>query len=269
MTLRVGVIGCGVIGSTLARFLHKENDLTARVRYFYDIDRPLSKKLSKKIGNCASLHSIQQIVQKSDFLIEAASPAAAREVVPLACRLRKPTLLMSGGGLVMDPKLMKRILSGKTRFYLPSGAVPGIDGLLAAKESGLKRVVITTHKSLKSLAGAPFFERHPEKLHFAGTKKVIFEGAVSQAICYFPQNLNVAALLSLAGSGLKKTRVRLVAYKKLTTNTHEIEVSSRAGKMLLKTENLPHEINPKTSALAIYSAQAFLRKLFSPLSLGT
>ena len=189
----------------------------------------------------------------------------AKELIPLAVQYKKPTLLMSGGGLVLDAKLMKQMLAGRTRFYVPSGAIAGIDGLLASKEAGLKQVTLTTSKSLRSLKGAPLFDKFPERAQLTQPKKIIFEGSVKQAIQYFPKNLNVSALLALAGLGPQKTKVRVIAYKRLAHNVHEMEVKSRAGKITLKTENFPHPQNPRTSALAIYSAQALLKKTVQSL----
>lgn len=269
MALRVGLIGCGAIGSSLALFIQKELKSKIRVDFLYDLNPKLSRRLSKRIKGSKTAVSLKKLAAQSDFLIEAASPEAAAELIPLAIRNRKPTLLMSGGGLITHSKLIRQILSGKNKFYAPSGAIPGVDALLASKEAGVRKVTLVTSKSAKSLEGAPFFKKNPKALSFSKEKKIIFEGNVVEAVRHFPKNINVSALLAVAGVGPKKTKVKIVACKKLPRNKHEIQIESKAGSIYLKTENLPHPLNPRTSALAIYSAQALLRKLFSPLSLGT
>jgi aspartate dehydrogenase len=269
MSLRIGLVGCGVIGTALARFIQKELGGKARINYLRDQDPEAEKRLAKILKLRHPQLSLKQLVQKSDFVIETASVDCVRELVPLSIRLKKPTLLLSGGGLADEPSLLKKILSSSVPFYLPSGAVAGLDGLLAAREAGLKKVRLITSKSLDSLRGAPFFKKFPEKFQLKKRSAVIFEGSMKKAIEYFPKNLNVSALLALAGLGPQKTRVRVVVFKKLPYNIHAIEIVSKAGKIVLSTQNLPHLQNPRTSALAIYSAQALLRKLFSPLSLGT
>ena len=269
MGLKVGLVGCGAIGSALARFIQRKLRPVGTLKYIFDSDLKAQDRLACSLKSRFPQLTLSELVKKSDFVIEAASIRSAREIIPLSIRYKKPTLLMSGGGLVSEGKLLKKIFHQSTKFYLPSGAIGVIDALLASREAGIQKIRITTSKSLKSLAGAPYFKQFPKKSNLKKSSEMIFEGNVLEAIRYFPKNLNVAALLALGGKGPRKTRVRVIAYKALEKNIHEIEIESKAGKIYFKTENFPHPDNPRTSALAIYSAQALLRKIFSPLSLGT
>jgi len=267
--IRVGLIGCGAIGSALAQFIQKKLKNHAKISNLYDKDPEAKFRLAKTLKIEPLPLNLSDFCRTSDWILEAAAPDAARAIIPLAVRHGKPAILLSGGGVVNDPDIFQKLLSHRNKFYIPSGAVAAIDGLLASQEGGLTKVTLTTSKSMKALEGALFFEKFPKKKKLSRPHQLIFEGSVSQAVRYFPKNLNVAALLALAGFGPRKTRVRVIAYKKLPVNIHEVEILSGAGKMTFRTENRPHPWNPKTSALAVYSAQALLRKLFSPLSLGT
>jgi aspartate dehydrogenase len=86
---------------------------------------------------------------------------------------------------------------------------------------------------------------------------------------HFPQNVNIAAVLSLAGVGMDRTRLKVVADPGLTLNTHTIRVSGASGRMTLVLENVPSPDNPKTSWLACYSALAALQSLGSRVRYGT
>jgi aspartate dehydrogenase len=269
MTVRIGLVGCGAIGTELARFVQGQMGPRARILYLCDLKEEALRRVFRLIRPRPSTLPLKELVKKSDFVIEAASVECALSLIPMALKHQKPVLLLSDGALIERPGLVRQILRKKTRFYLPSGAIAAIDGLLAARESGLKKVMLTTSKSLRSLAAAPFFERFPAKGKLRSEREIIFEGNILQAVRLFPKNLNVAALLALGGLGPRRTRVRVVAYRDLEKNIHEVEIVSRAGTITMKTENLPHAANPRTSALAVYSAQALLRKLFSPLVLGT
>jgi aspartate dehydrogenase len=98
---------------------------------------------------------------------------------------------------------------------------------------------------------------------------VIFEGDAYSAIRLFPQNINVAATLSMAGIGPEKTLVRIVASPNITRNMHELEIESEAGRIVTRTENVIHPDNPKTSYLAVLSAIAVLKQVLSPVRIGT
>jgi aspartate dehydrogenase len=98
---------------------------------------------------------------------------------------------------------------------------------------------------------------------------VLFEGPAREGVPHFPQNVNIAAVLALAGIGMDRTRLKVVADPGLTLNTHTIRVSGTSGRITLVLENVPSPENPKTSWLACYSALAALQSLGSRVRYGT
>ena len=89
----------------------------------------------------------------------------------------------------------------------------------------------------------------------------IYEGSAQEAVTLFPANINVAAILSLAGIGGKKTSVKIIADPSTDKNIHEIQAEGKFGRFSIKVENVPSPSNPKTSRLAILSAIECLRKI--------
>lgn len=98
---------------------------------------------------------------------------------------------------------------------------------------------------------------------------MIFEGNAKEAAEGFPRNINVAASLSLAGIGVEKTMVRIIADPFSDRNVHEIEAEGRFGRMTARTENLPSPKNKKTSYLAALSAIATLDRIRRNVIVGT
>jgi aspartate dehydrogenase len=98
---------------------------------------------------------------------------------------------------------------------------------------------------------------------------IIFQGTARQAIRGFPQNLNVAATLALAGLGPDRTRVRVIADPKISGNVHEVEVVGEAGRIVTRIENRAMRQNPKTSLLAAFSVMATLREIVESVKVGT
>ena len=140
--------------------------------------------------------------------------------------------------------------------------------LKAANIAGVKKVILTTRKHPNSFSGVEFVKKH---FKLAGLKKdkLLFNGSAAQAVKYFPQNINVAALLGLAGIGMRKTEVRIIASPGVKKNIHEIEIESKAAKIFTRTENILHPQNPKTSFLAVLSAIATLKQILQPIKIGT
>src|SRR5207249_4625865 len=82
----------------------------------------------------------------------------------------------------------------------------------------------------------------------------IYEGSAQEAVTLFPANINVAAILSLAGIGGKKTSVKIIADPSTDKNIHEIQAEGKFGRFSIKVANVSSPSNPKTSRLAILSA---------------
>ena len=98
---------------------------------------------------------------------------------------------------------------------------------------------------------------------------VLFDGTAREGVPLFPQNVNIAAVLSLAGIGFDRTRLRVVADPTLKFNTHQIDVSGKTGRFSLRLENVPTPENPKTAWLACFSALAALKSAANPIRYGT
>jgi aspartate dehydrogenase len=177
---------------------------------------------------------------------------------------------MSVGGVVdFSRRLSALAKKNGVKVYIPSGAIAGIDALKAARHGKIKKVILSTYKNPRSFKGVRYVDEKKIKLDKIKKDTVLFSGSAKEAVKLFPQNINVAAVLSIAGIGRDKTRVRIVASPSITKNIHQIEIESQAGKILTRTENTLHPDNPKTSYLAYLSAVATLKQLFEPVKVGT
>jgi aspartate dehydrogenase len=99
--------------------------------------------------------------------------------------------------------------------------------------------------------------------------RTLFKGAAREGVPHFPQNVNIAAVLSLAGIGFDRTQLEVVADPALTHNTHTIRVTGKTGRFTVVLESVPAPDNPKTAWLACYSALAALKSLASGIRYGS
>lgn len=176
---------------------------------------------------------------------------------------------MSVGGLLGKEGLLKSAREEGVSLYMPSGALCGIDGLKAASVGSIESVELTTRKPLRGLEGAPYLSEKNIDLNAIKEETVVFEGSAEEAVKGFPQNVNVSAVLSLAGIGARKTRVRIVTSSSYAKNVHEVEIKGEFGIIRTRTENVPSKTNPKTSAMAIFSAIATLEGIADSVRIGT
>jgi aspartate dehydrogenase len=125
-----------------------------------------------------------------------------------------------------------------------------------------------TRKPPRGLRGAPYLEANGISVEGLNAAKQVFCGNAREAAAGFPENVNVAAALSLAGIGPERTMVEIWADPQIDRNCHTIEVDSDAARFSLAIENVPSE-NPKTGRITALSVVAALRKLHAPLRIGT
>ena len=179
-------------------------------------------------------------------------------------------MIMSVGGILQHYKELLILAKEKNaRVFIPSGAICGLDGLKAASCGKINKVTLTTKKPPQAFLGSPYLLKRKIRLDNIKEDTVLFEGNALTAIRAFPQNINVAATISIAGIGPEDTTVRIVASPHITRNIHEIEIESESGIISTRTENVIHPDNPKTSYLAVLSAQAALRQILEPIKIGT
>ena len=88
----------------------------------------------------------------------------------------------------------------------------------------------------------------------------MYEGTAEEAARLYPREMNVAATLALTVKPAK-VRVQVVSDPAVQRNTHEFQVKWRFGEMFLRFANDPHPDNPRTSALAAWSAIKLLQSL--------
>jgi len=267
---RIGVIGCGTIGSELALAIDKTNIKNAVISFLFDSVKSASLDLRNKLQNNYPpiFSEFSRLVsslpfKNADIIVEAASNTAVKTFAKKIVSSNKSLMIMSTGAF-FDVRLLKEIYSTvnkhKSRIYFPTGAIAGIDALCSVRHL-LHFVMLTTTKNPRSLTGAPFFELSNTSPESIRKRKLLYDGNALNAIKLFPTNVNVAVLLSLAGVGTKKTRVRVIADPNTNRNEHKIIARGEFGEILIVARNVPSPHNPRTSYLAVLSAIECLRRI--------
>lgn len=261
MKKNIGIVGCGTIGSFIAKAIDKELNSSAKIAALCDIDNEHAINLCKLLSKKPPIVSLSRLIDKSDLVIEAASGESSFDLAEKALLKKKDVMVMSIGGLLGKSKSLFEIARRKkARIILPSGAICGLDGIKSAGTGRITKVALTTRKPPKALKGAPYIIANRIDLDAITGERLIFEGTAESAVQAFPKNVNVSALLSIAGIGAKKTIVRIITSPEYMINTHEVEVEGDFGRLITRTENVPSPQNPKTSFLASLSAIATLKQ---------
>jgi aspartate dehydrogenase len=270
MKKRIVLIGCGSIGSEILRSIGEGDILNAVLVAVLDIrkEATIQALYTHKLHSVKIFTNFEDLVKSPSFataeiIIEAASQGAVKDYGKRILELGKTFLVLSSGAFsdsVLLNEMIKLAKKNSSKLVIPSGAIGGFDAIRSVKRN-LDSITITTVKNPKALSGAPFFENSELKAESIITRTVLFEGSASDAISRFPANVNVAVTLALAGLGLEKTIVRVIADPNVRVNQHNIVASGNFGEIEISVNNNPMATNPKTSILAALSAIETIRSL--------
>ena len=239
---RIGLIGCGAIGTLICAAV--ENGIVEcdeLILYDYNLEKAvkLQKSLSTPVKVVRSADEMIRL--RPAVVVEAASQQAAKDYVPRILAENIELIVMSVGALLdLDIK--------NNRVHIPSGAIGGLDAISSVALAGIDEVILTTRKGPASLD----MNNREEKL--------VYEGNAREAVRLFPREMNIAATLALTVQPLE-VKVKVVSDPKVKRNVHEINVVWKQGEMFLRFANDPHPDNPRTSALAAWSAIKLLKEL--------
>jgi aspartate dehydrogenase len=270
MNTLIALLGCGSIGTEIIKSIKKGEIPHAKVVAIVDTrERAVEEVLGKlDIHGIQIFFDFQNFLNSSlfsfvDIIVEAASQMAVRNYGKKILEFGKKFLVLSTG-VFADPILLKEFVTlaeeKNAKIVIPTGAIAGIDMIRSVKKN-LTNLSITTTKNPVALSGAPFFSSSKIKPETIVCKTLLYEGSAEDAILMFPANVNVAVTLALAGLGLKRTEVRVIADPDIKINQHEILASGNFGDIHIIVRNNPMVENPRTSMVAALSAIESLRSL--------
>ncbi|MEI7998900.1 MAG: aspartate dehydrogenase [Candidatus Omnitrophota bacterium] len=268
--IRVGILGCGAIGSRIARSIKTECDDFASVTALFDINPSKSANLAKHLPYKNVVQkSYVQLLSHCDLVIEAVNAPDTHELIRQAIMAKKDILVMSVGKLLDGESILKLAQKQGCRLLIPSGAVAGIDAIKAARLGKIQQLTLTTRKPVYGFADNAYVQQKKINLSQIVKETVLFDGNVKEAVKCFPQNINVAATIALASGAKDKLRIRITTSPEFKVNSHEIDVTGEFGRLVTRTENVVCPDNPKTSYLAVLSAIVTLKQYLGQVRIGT
>lgn len=159
-----------------------------------------------------------------------------------------PVLLAGGVDLVplsltafcdrqVEERLRAAAQAGPGRLEIPPGAMGALDAIAAAREDELHGVVYRQAKSPAMWMTTP--ARGLADLAAIDSRRVFMAGSAREVASRFPDNLNTSVGVALAGLGLDRTRVELVADPELLATCHELELDGGPGSYSVRVGGRP------------------------------
>ena len=270
--MRIGILGGGVIAALLLEEVRSRKSGLEVVALAGRGPASRGRALAERFGVSYVVGADALIAARPEVVVEVASHDAVREQAERILRAGVGLVVMSGGALADDAlraRLEQAAADGGSRLYVPSGGIGGLDALKAACAAGAEEVSIAVTKPPAAWKGIPYVSGLGMDMDSLTAPVTLFEGSAREGVPHFPANVNIAAVLAMAGIGFDRTRLKVVADPGLRFNTHFIRIHGPTGTVDLRFENVPSAENPKTAMLACYSVLAALRELAAPARYGT
>jgi aspartate dehydrogenase len=271
--MRAGIIGGGTIARLFLEHIQRGELGDTRVTAILGRNATSRGKMLAHEHGVPFVTSLEGLIaERPDVVVEAASHEAVHRYAEPLLAKGIAVIVLSGGALCDDAlreTLEQAARKGGALLYMPSGGIGGLDALKAACLGGVDEVAIAVTKPPAAWKGIAYVEALGVDLDRLSEPYVLFDGTAREGVPHFPANVNIAAVLSLAGIGFDRTRLKVVADPALQYNTHFIDVRGATGNISIKLENVPAPDNPKTAWLACYSALAALKAATAPVRYGT
>jgi aspartate dehydrogenase len=257
---RIALIGYGAVADDVVRCLEVRGEISTLAGILVRPEQ-LPRLRPKASGRFPLVEELAALLDLEPAIVIEAAGHEAVARFGAAMLARRIDLMIASVGALANRGLAQTLVAAAptgTELWIASGAVAGIDGLLAARTAGLRGVTYTSLKAPEAWNGTPAQEALAGGA--AQTERIIFfRGSAREAAAKFPQNANVAATIALASLGLDRTRVLLGSDPHVSGPLGIIEAEGDFGRFNFEILALASPTNPKTSALTGHSLVAAVR----------
>jgi len=264
--LRLGLIGCGAIGEEVLA-ASSGGKLPGVVIPAVLVRRP--RAAASRHGAVLVADAERFFGERFDAVLECAGHAA---VAAHGARVLEAgaDLLVTSTGALADATLLERLLVAAEargrRLILPSAGIGALDILAAAALGGLDEVQITVRKDPESWRGTAAEASHD--LGKLARETLLYDGPVREGARRYPQNVNIAAAVALAGIGFERTRLTIFADPAVADHVVEVTAAGRFGRFHFREEVVPSAENRKTGRLVAMAVMKAIRQMTATLVVG-
>ncbi|SHG25083.1 aspartate dehydrogenase domain-containing protein [Dysgonomonas macrotermitis] len=255
------IVGCGhlaeIVVDAVINGLLPEYDLVGVYSRTKAKAEYLANKMQQQGRTCTPCSSLVDLLAlKPDYLVEAASPAAMKELTLPALKNGTSIVTLSIGALADTAFYKEAIETAKangTRIYIASGATGGFDVLRTATLMGNASARFFNEKGQRALRRSAVYDPALET-----EKRIVFSGTAREAIGVFPTGLNVSVAASLASVGPEKMQVAMQSTPGFIGDTQRVEIKNDQVHAVV-------DVYSATPEIAGWSVVSTLQNIVSPI----
>lgn len=254
---RLAITGCGKLGNIVVDALQKGLLDEYKLVGVFSRTRGKAESLALRIGDCQVCDSIEELLAlKPDYLVEAASPAAMREVALPALRQGTSVVTLSIGAFADDAfytEVMQTAKENNSHVYVVSGATGGFDVLQTATLMGGATARFFNEKGPNALKGTAVYDEALQT-----EQRTVFQGTATEAIALFPTKVNVTVAASRASVGPQNMQVTMQSTPGFVGDTQRVEIKNEQVHAVI-------DVYSATAEIAGWSVVNTLRNIVSPI----
>ncbi len=255
------IVGCGrlaeIVSDAVVKGLLPEYELVGVYSRTAGKAMRVAGKMQQNGKACAACATIEELLAlKPDYLVEAASPAAMREIALPALKNGTSVITLSIGALADTDFYQEVTATAKangTRIYIVSGATGGFDVLRTASLMGNATASFFNEKGPDALRGTAVYDDALQT-----EQRVVFSGSAAEAIGMFPTKVNVAVAASLASVGPENMQMSMRSTPGFVGDTQRVEIKNEQVHAVI-------DVYSATAEIAGWSVVSTLQNIMSPV----
>ena len=255
------IVGCGrlagIVSDAVIKGLLPEYNLVGVYSRTVAKAESIVEKMQKYGKNCMACTTLEDLLAlKPDYLVEAASPAAMRELAIPALMNGTSIVTLSIGALADETfhqEVMDVAKTYGTRVYIVSGATGGFDILRTASLMGNASAKFFNEKGPNALKGTAVYDETLQS-----EQRVVFSGNATEAIKLFPTKVNVAVAASLASIGPENMQMSMQSTPGFVGDTQRVEIKNEQVHAVI-------DVYSATAEIAGWSVVNTLLNITSPI----
>lgn len=255
---RLVIVGCGKLGAIVADAVANGTLAEYELVGVYSRTRAKAEALAGRMPQQPAVcDSIEELLALSpDYVVEAASPAAMRELALPALRGGASVVTLSVGAFADDRFYAEVMCAARecgTRIYVVSGATGGFDVLQTATLMGGATARFFNEKGPDALRGTAVYDDSLQT-----EQRTVFSGTAKEAIAVFPTKVNVTVAASRASVGPENMHVTMRSTPNFVGDTQRVEIKNEQVHAVI-------DVYSATSEIAGWSVVSTLLNLSSPV----
>lgn len=254
---RLAIVGCGRLGNIVAGALSGGFLPQYELVGTYSRTYVKAEATASAFSGCRACRTLDELLDlQPDFIVEAASPDAMRELAVPALGRGISVITLSVGAFANDEfyaEVCRAAVKGSSRVYVASGATGGFDILRTAALMGNAEAEFFNEKGPAGLKGTPVYDDS-----LLSESRRVFSGTAREAIGLFPTKVNVTVAAARASVGPERMKVTIQSSPYFRGDTQRVEIRNDQVHAVV-------DIYSATPEVAAWSVVNVLQKIVSPV----